>query len=806
MLGVPFNSDDDSFVIDVSLSTPGNAVPSRRELVSSLAKVYDPMGFATPCLVAAKFLIQESWHPSATWDSPLDPSLVQKWQKLQALHHGRLIKIPRFANLGSESVLHAFCDASGKAYGTCIYLVSSERSVLLFSKNRLLPIRSKVSTPRLELMGAVLAVRAVMLLRRGIPEFQMLKTYFWTDSLCVLAWLKRPLHDLKLFVRNRVQEIHKDAPDVWLHVPGLWNPADLVSRGSSPAKLASSNLWITGPEWLPNSSQWPTQPTELNCGSEEVSVLCSQANSKVVDNVEVFLKQFSSLSRLLRLSAWFRRFAFNRYVMQHSFKPPNVSSFLETVHQGAEPKSGPLTFTEVNDTLIGLIRSVQQFHYHEEWDALVEGLQVPKHSSIRKLHPQFDKERNIMLATPRTGEPPLVIIPRQSHLAKLVVWDVHYSLMHAGVDRVLCKVHQTYWIPQLRLLTRSQLGKCVRCRRHHGKPYAHDEGSLAPFRGKFSHPFEHTGLDFAGPFTVSNHRTVHILIFTCACIRAVHLEVTNDLSFESASHAMRRFIGRRGPAIRFYSDNAKSFVKLARHLAVPWHFIPERSPWWGGWWERLVGVIKSSLRKTLHLSLLSEDELRTVVTELESVINQRPLTYVSDVENSVSPLTPSHFIAMNLPLGDPWLAKAASLRGAYKHCLLVANRLIDRWREEYLVSLRSWRNADTPGRRPQKGDIVLVREGPKRSRWPVAVIVEVLSDHVAVIRLKGINTRRDTQLLYPLEAEPPWEGPRLEDVSSSEDPINALPHTHSEEVSQEPEVPRRDRRGRAIRLPARYRI
>ena len=588
-------------------------------------------------------------------------------------------------------------------------------------------------------------------------------------------------------------------------MPGSCNPADLASRGSSPSKLSNSKLWVAGPEWLPIQAQWPAQPADMNCGTEEVKVLCGQARKPLAD-VEAFLRCFSTLSRSLRFAAWFRRFVFNKYARVYTSSTQGCR-FLESVHQGADPKSGPLTFDEIENARLGLIRSVQQLHYPDEWEALREGQPISKHSSIRRLHPVYDKDRDILLATPRTGELPLIIIPRESHLAKLILWNVHEALMHAGVDRVMCKVHHTYWIPKLRLLTKSQLSKCGPCTRYQGRPYAHDEGSLAPFRGNFSQPFEHTGLDFAGPFAVSEKRTVHVLIFTCACIRAVHLEVTNDLSFESASHALRRFIGRRGPAIRFYSDNAKSFVKLSRHLSVPWHFIPERSPWWGGWWERLIGVIKSSLRKTLHLSLLSEDELRSVIVELEGVINQRPLTYVSDVEESVSPLTPAHFIAMNLPLGDPWVGNASTLRGAFRHCRTVADRLITRWRDEYLVSLRAWRNADTSGRRPKKGDIVLVREGPKRSRWPIAAIVDVLSDRVAMIRLNGTVTRRDTKLLYPLEAEPPWDGTRLEDVQEDPDlqPPVDTDDCNEVEDSHECQAPRQDRRGRAIRLPARYR-
>ena len=269
---------------------------------------------------------------------------------------------------------------------------------------------------------------------------------------------------------------------------------------------------------------------------------------------------------------------------------------------------------------------------------------------------------------------------------------------------------------------------------------------------------------------------------------------------------MRRFIGRRGVAACFYSDNARTFVKLSRQGTLPWKFIPERSPWWGGWWERLVGVIKASLRKCLHLSMLSEDQLRSVIVELEGVINQRPLTYVSDVEDSLPALTPAHFLSMNLPLGDPWLASSAQLRGAHKRCIVVSNRLVDRWRHDYLASLRVWRNTDSSGRLPEKGDIVLVREGPRRSRWPIAAVHDIISNHVAVIRLNGHLTRRATKLLYPLEADPPWEGsPQLVDSSSpgpsNDSSANASPDDQN--ASSEIAPLRVDRQGRVIRLPAR---
>ena len=235
---------------------------------------------------------------------------------------------------------------------------------------------------------------------------------------------------------------------------------------------------------------------------------------------------------------------------------------------------------------------------------------------------------------------------------------------------------------------------------------------------------------------------------------------------------------------------------------------------------RLVGVVKASLRKTLHLSSLCEDELRTVLTELENVINQRPLTYVSDLPDSIPALTPAHFLTANYPMVEPWVQDSGSqLRSAHGSWVSVGNKLIDRWRHEYLTSLRVWRDVRSGGRSPAVGDIVLVKEGPRRSRWPLAAIVKVISPFVAKIKLHGKITRRATNLLFPLETEPPWDGlPSLQCNVTDPDSSNApsdLPDVHVQsqdqtcsDLSDHDEIDvqpvRLTRGGRAIRRPARY--
>ena len=76
---------------------------------------------------------------------------------------------------------------------------------------------------------------------------------------------------------------------------------------------------------------------------------------------------------------------------------------------------------------------------------------------------------------------------------------------------------------------------------------------------------------------------------------------------------------------------------------LEWRFNLEKPPWWGGFFERMVGKVKRCLRKVLGNAKLTYDELLTTLVEIEGTLNSRPLTYAYD-EVGVEVLTPSHLI------------------------------------------------------------------------------------------------------------------------------------------------------------------
>ena len=287
----------------------------------------------------------------------------------------------------------------------------------------------------------------------------------------------------------------------------------------------------------------------------------------------------------------------------------------------------------------------------------------------------------------------------------------------------------------------------------------------------------------------SNVQKVYLALFTCGSTRAVHLEIVPDLSSETFIRSFKRFVCRRGIPRLVVSDNAKTFKTAARvlstvfdlpdvqryllNLKVKWRFNLERAPWWGGFFERLIRCVKRCLKKILKNAKLSYEELLTVVTEVECVLNSRPLTYMSS-DGLEEPLTPSHLMTgrrlLSIPdeivVAEEETSEVSLLTRRRRYLLLLLSHFWRRWKREYVVELREHHRAKkgtSNGRSIKRGDIVTVMEEGKSNRgtWKLGKVQEVHPGNdgfargatVEVISNKGkrIRIKRPLQKLYPLE-------------------------------------------------------
>ena len=244
---------------------------------------------------------------------------------------------------------------------------------------------------------------------------------------------------------------------------------------------------------------------------------------------------------------------------------------------------------------------------------------------------------------------------------------------------------------------------------------------------------------------------------------------TTSLNAHDCSLAIDCFIARRGVPTTITSDNAKTFVTLSDQFAkshsITWKFITPRAPWQGGFYERLVRSVKVTLKKALGRTSVSIEKLDTLLCQVESVINSRPLTYVSDNANDPQPLTPNHFllgrrhtevICQSSDTDYGCTRENLNKRERYRNTLL--QQFWQRWTKEYLPTLLT-NQGRTQTRKIREGDIVLVHDdGAKKQCWPLGRVERhnVSSDGVCrstIVRFNGAVRRRAIQRLYPLEVQ-----------------------------------------------------
>ncbi|GFT47040.1 integrase catalytic domain-containing protein [Trichonephila clavipes] len=236
-----------------------------------------------------------------------------------------------------------------------------------------------------------------------------------------------------------------------------------------------------------------------------------------------------------------------------------------------------------------------------------------------------------------------------------------------GVSATLTQLRKKYWIPKGRQLVKTMIRICLVCKKYSAKPTDQLSGQLPRDRITQSPPFQIVGIDF----TVT---------------RAVHLELVSDMSTKCFLLALRRFLARRGNCKVIYSDNALAERELAYFAnilkdsefqnfvavkGIHWKFIVKRAPWWGGFYERLVKTIKDPLRKILGRTLLTFEELSTILSEVVVIVNHRPLTYVENDPGEPEPLTPAHFLELGYsdskyPIHFIELIDATTAKESYK--------------------------------------------------------------------------------------------------------------------------------------------
>ncbi|XP_065356330.1 uncharacterized protein LOC135950724 [Calliphora vicina] len=665
-LGIKWNALTDSFSYTFSPITHAQGI-TKRKILSGIATIFDPAGWITPIVIRAKMLMQQLWLEGLQWDDNVSSEILDKWNKLITdLSHIDKINIPRWLQYTPKDIIqiHGFADASKGAYCAAVYLRCQSSSQVVFSnlivaKSKVAPIQT-ICLPRLELCGAVLLAKLVKYVTNSM-KFGQCDIHLWTDSLIVIGWLSKPPWSWETYVANRTSQIHSSLPNAtWRHVRTHDNPADLGTRGCKPIDLSNNLLWWQGPPWLIKPpSEWPKQ-TPLHTPEIDKKVQCLQIS---VQNNDI-LNAFSSYHKALRILSYIFRFFHNSL---NKFR----SQFSHTQID--------LTQKEVNFVKIRLITLAQRNHYQAEFKDISNSLPISNKSSLKTLNPILDT-KGILRVNGRLSNSSLtynerypIILPGNSRFCQLYLEHLHSFLAHGECNQICRMVQTEYYISRLKSRVKKIIRHCKTCIIYKQKPCTQIMAPLPPDRCNLSIPFQTTGIDFAGPFelkssTLRNAALVkgYVSVFVCFSTKAIHLEVCSDLSTAAFRAAFSRFVGRRGLPFRIYSDNGRNFVGASRQLkrefdafintastdiaqkyvthGLEWIFIPPHAPHMGGLWEAAVKSFKFHLKRVAGAYKFNFEEFATILTQIEGILNSRPISAMSEDPTDLSALTPGHFL------------------------------------------------------------------------------------------------------------------------------------------------------------------
>ncbi|VDO95265.1 unnamed protein product [Heligmosomoides polygyrus] len=434
--------------------------------------------------------------------------------------------------------------------------------------------------------------------------------------------------------------------------------------------------------------------------------------------------------------------------------------------------------------------------------------------SFRHLQP-YEDEQGILRCRGRLGRSDLdeqakfpMLVLQKTWLSKLIIMDCHREL-HTGISHTMCRVRERYWIPKLRAEVTTVIRRCMGCQKMNNLPYKYpDQGHLPARRVTRSRPFEHIGLDYFGPLSVKGEagpEKCYGCIITCLVTRLIHLELASDVSTIAFLHMLRRFFARRGIPKSITSDNAPTFAlggailsqwldrakddpTIAKEISsrqIQWTYNTPYAPWQGGVYERLIRSVKLAINKSLGKVTPSREELGTLIVEIESMLNTRPLLYVESEEGSERVLRPIDLLQNEFEVLPPmqtgddlvedqdYLTPAERLASQTKLQVVqaidsscrITEQFWQQWQSQYLTSLREKHQKEVGHRRgsriaPKVGQVVLICVALQpRYMWKMGRIDELVANKEGVVREASVmlpsrrKIRRPLKLLVPLELD-----------------------------------------------------
>lgn len=842
ILGVAWNPKVDAFVfqlnknIFIKLVKECGHKPTKRDQCSTIARIFDALGLISNCTILGKIILQRSWRKKIGWDEEISDEDHVSWLKwLNDLEKVSSLKIPRLRfnkfnmNEAESLELHCFCDAGKEAFAAVAYFVATfngyRYSSFVMSKAKVAPIKLKTNheiteMPRLELLSCLIAARLTNTIQEMHKEFNFV-TYLWSDNEIALNWAHNENLKLPKFAISPVEEILELTDrNQWNYVDSKHNVADLATKFQRKFDFGDiNNLWFQGPNFLKLPKEfWPKQKPKTESVSamfvgtiNEESPLydckiqlppgdCLLARDYFID---LFSNEITSRwPKLVRAVGRALKFYYNAIIPLLKSSQWNDMEARKLIK--GNNNFVTLTPIEFERAELFIIRRMQRECYPVEYERLSKNKRIFNRELLQlnvfmdgngliRINSRVDLPENAY------AQKTAPLVPRKSRFATTLLFHYHYMYKHVGIEAQIAEFRSKYWMPQIRAALLNIQSLCNYCGFRRANPIQYKMSDLPYVRTDIRlKPFEVTGLDCAGPFTVyaknGQQKKVWMLIFTCTVTRFIQLHVLDDLSSPAVYEAITVLWATQGPVRQFISDNGTNFVgvsriisnevkqmvkflretegelaaKLAEEKSTSWIFIPVKSPWFGAFYERLIQTIKKSIASTIEGRKLSRREFNIALQDAAHRINCRPLTHnpISNEDEEV--LTPFHLAKKDKDGGWPILPSVHGLRKSpnpaedreyFRKGRIVAEQIAKRFTSQYLPVLTKrtkWFKDYSP---LKVGDLVLVIDpNQTRQAWERARVEKIYKSRdsnarVVDIRLPDgtIRKRRSVKYLAKLE-------------------------------------------------------
>lgn len=316
---------------------------------------------------------------------------------------------------------------------------------------------------------------------------------------------------------------------------------------------------------------------------------------------------------------------------------------------------------------------------------------------------------------------------------------VHESTFHGGPQSMMFFLRNWFWIPKLRQEAKCCVKTRTQCTREAQITARQIMAELPQIRIKLAPPFQHVGVDMAGPYILKitdkfnmNTRAPTlpdmkgwIAVFVCLVTRAVHLEPTEGMSTDDFLQAYQRFVSRRGNPAIVFSDNGTNFVGAQGELKkfknvkmweseeiqdfvhaqeTEWHFITPSAPHDGGVWKAAVKSMKYHLKRVMGSQKYSLQGITTLLTSVETCLNSKPLRF---------------------PMHEKAEENHGSLQKLFKYSQIQIQLFWKQWSNEYLHTLMQMLKWREEQKNLEEGQLVLIKsDNVPPTYWAMGKIVK----------------------------------------------------------------------------------